>query len=156
VGPTRHRHRFADLKAELLARWVAGASTERLDAVMRGPLRGVLLWQIFRTMRRRFDPDQARGIDAVVEFRIRRSRGGRVDRFQVVIADGRCTTASAGGGVPTVTLDMGAVTFLRLVSGADGALRLVLRGRLRVGGDLFLAARLPQLLNIPRRPGDGR
>ena len=118
---------------------------------MRGPLRGFLLWQIFRTMARRFDPGQARGLDAVVEFRVRRSVGAGVDRRQVVIADGRCTATSRGGRAPTVTLEMGPVTFLRLVGGADSALGLVLRGKLRVGGDPFLAVRLPALLNIPGR-----
>ena len=35
---------------------------------MRGRLRGVLLWQIFRTIRQRAQPDSR--VDAVVEFRI--------------------------------------------------------------------------------------
>jgi len=154
-APGRRRHRVADLKAELLARWVSGVPTERLDTVMRSPLRGVLLWQIFRTMARRVDPAQAANVDAAVEFRIRRSDGGGPDRVQVVIADGRCTTSRRGGRIPTVTLDMGPASFLRLVGGADSALRLVLRGKLRVGGDPFLAARLPKLLNIPGRPANG-
>ena len=140
----------------MLARWVAGAPPERLDAVMSGPLRGLLLWQIFRTMGRRFDPDQAPGLDAVVEFRIRGSRPGSVDRFQVVVAAGRCRATRGGGRAPTVTLDMGPVSFLRLVGGADGALRLILRGKLRVWGDPVLALRLPRLLNIPGRPANGR
>ena len=118
---------------------------------MGSPLRGVLLWQIFRTMRRRFAADQASGVDAVVEFRIRRSRSARIDRFQVAIAGGRCTTTRGGERIPTVTLDMGSASFLRLVGGVDGATKLVLLGRLRVRGDPFLAARLPKLLNIPKR-----
>ena len=134
----------------MLARCVAGAPTAGLERVMRSPLRRVLLWQIFRTMRRRIDPAQAPGVDAVVEFRIRRSGGGPVDRFQVVIAGGRCTTSRGGGRRPSVRLDMGPATFLRLVGGATGAPRLVLLGKLRVWGDPLLAARLPGLLNIPK------
>jgi hypothetical protein len=49
-----------------------------------------------------------------------------------------------------VILEMDSVSFLRLVGGAAGAPGLVVRGRLRVGGDLLLAARLPTLLKIPR------
>ena len=145
------RRPVAELKARALARWVAGASTARLERVMRSPLRRLLLRQIFRTMRRRFDPAQAAGVDAVVEFRIRRSGGGPVDRFQVVISRGRCTTSRGGGRRPSVTLDMGPATFLRLVGGAAGAPKLVLMGKLWVWGDPLLAARLPSLLNIPRR-----
>ena len=142
----------ADLKARLLARWVAGASTARLERVMRSPLRPILLWQIFRTMRRRFDPARAAGVDAVVEFRIRRSGGAPVGRFQVTIAGGRCTTRRDGDARPSVTLDMGPATFLRLVGGATGVPKLVLLGKLRVWGDPLLAARLPRLLRIPNTP----
>ena len=142
--------RIADRKARLLARWVAGASTPQLERVMRSPLRRFLLRQIFQTMRRRVDPAQAAGLDAVVEFRIRRSGGRPADRFQVVIADGRCTASRGADRRASVTLDMGPATFLRLVGGAAGVPKLVLLGKLRVWGDLVLAARLPELLNIPK------
>ncbi len=52
-----------------------------------------------------------------------------------------------------MTLEMGPVSFLRLVAGVDGAPGLILRGRLRVAGDPFLAVRLPRLLNIPGAGG---
>ena len=142
--------RIADFKARLFARWVAGASTPQLERVMRSPLRRMLVWQIFQTMCRRVDPAQAAGVDAVVEFRIRRSGGSSAVRTQVVIGGGRCTTRRGGERRPSVTLDMGPATFLRLVGGATGVPRLVLLGKLRVWGDLVLAARLPELLNIPK------
>ena len=141
--------RVADFKARLFARWVAGASTPQLERVMRSPLRRMLLWQIFQTMRRRVDPARAAGVDAVIEFRIRRSGGTPAERAQVVLAGGRCTTSRGGDRRPSVTLDMGPATFLRLVGGASSAPKLMLQGRLWVWGDLMLAARLPELLNIP-------
>jgi hypothetical protein len=98
------RHRLADREAELLARWVRAAPDERLEAVMRGGLRRVLLRQIFRTMRQRVDPDHGWGGDAVVEFRIRRHCGKGVDRYQLAIAEGRCTTARSAKRRPTVQL----------------------------------------------------
>jgi len=144
------RHRLADRKAELLARWVKAATDERLEAVMRGLHRRVLLWQIFRTMRQRVDPDRGWGGDAVVEFRIRRHRADGVDRYQLVIAEGRCTTTRSAKRTPTLTLEMQPVVFLRLVGGAASAPALILTRKLRVSGDLLLAARLPTLLKIPR------
>ena len=152
----RARRWVADCRAELFARWVARASTDQLEAVMQSPLRGVLLWQVFRTMRQRFDGDRASGVDAVVEFRIRRSGAGRADCYQVMIAGGRCETTRGPRWAATVTLDMGAASFLRLVGGAAGAPKLVLLGKLRVWGDPLLAARLPGLLNIPRPPASSR
>jgi putative sterol carrier protein len=144
------RHRLPDRKAELLARWVKAVPDERLEAVMRSSLRRVLLWQIFRTMRQRVDPDRGWGGDAVVEFRIRRYRGDGVDRYQLAIVEGRCTTTRSAKRTPTLTLEMQPVGFLRLVGGAASAPAMILTRKLRVSGDLLLAARLPTLLKIPR------
>ena len=117
---------------------------------MRGLHRRVLLWQIFRTMRQRVDPDRGWGGDAVVEFRIRRHRADGVDRYQLAVADGRCTTTRSAKRTPTLTLEMQPVVFLRLVGGAASAPALILTRRLRISGDLVLAARLPTLLKTPR------
>jgi putative sterol carrier protein len=144
------RRRLADRKAEMLSRWVKAASDERLESVMRSPVRRLLLWQIFKTMRQRVSADNGWGGDAVVELRIRRYPSG-LDRYQVIIADRRCRTTRSANLTPTVTLDLQPVAFLRLVGGASNVYVLILRGRLRVSGDLLLAARLPTLLNIPRR-----
>jgi SCP-2 sterol transfer family len=150
--PRRVRRRLADRKAGLLARWVASASDARLELAMRRPFRRILLWQIFTTMCRRVDAN-AWPADAVVQFRIRRHRSTTVDRYQVAIANGRCRASRSAKRRPTVTLDLMPVPFLRLVGGAAGAPSLILTGRLRVAGDLLLAARLPRLLNVPRQGG---
>ena len=150
--PRPARRRLADRKAELLARWVANASDAQLELAMRRPVRRILLWHIFTTMCRRVEAN-AWPADAVVEFRIRRHRSSTVDRYQVAIANGRCRATRSPMRTSTVTLDLTPVPFLRLVGGAAGAPSLILTGRLRVAGDLLLAARLPRLLNIPRRGG---
>ena len=56
---------------------------------MRGRLRGVVLCQIFCTIRQRAQPDTR--VDAVVEFRItgRRDGGIDLDRCQLALIDGR-------------------------------------------------------------------
>ncbi len=103
-------------------------------------------------MRQRIDARRAAGVDAVVEWRIGGRRRGGVDRYQLAFAGGRCRARRGGRQVPTLTLELDGVGFLRLVAGASGAARLALGGRLRVRGDLVLAARLPRLLNVPRGP----
>lgn len=145
--------RWADRKAEWLMRWVAGASDARLERVMRGPLRRILLWQIFVTIRQRFDAGREPGLDAIVEFGIRRPGSRVADRYRVAIADGRCATTRRGAGRFTVALDMDSVSFLRLVGGNAAPAGLLLTGRLKVRGDILLAARLPRLLSIPRPAG---
>ena len=87
VERPRRRRWLADVKAEALAWWVRGAPDRRLRWVMRSRLRGALLWQIFRTIRQRAQPDTR--VDAVVEFRITGRRDGGIDRYQLALIDGR-------------------------------------------------------------------
>jgi hypothetical protein len=146
-----HRTRwFADLKAEALARWVTRVSERRLRSVMRGRLRGVLLWQIFRTIRQRAQPDMR--VDAVVEFRITGRRDGGMDRYRFALIDGRGRRLRRDAREPALTLELEPIAFLRLVGGSASAERLLIAGKLKLRGDLLLAVTLPTALRIPRRP----
>jgi hypothetical protein len=143
------RRWFPDLKAEALAWWVRRASDQRLQSVMRSRLRGVLLWQIFRTIRQRAQPDTR--VNGVVEFRITGRRDGGIDRYQLTLADGRCRTSRCGGRRPALTLELEPVAFLRLVGGTASAQRLLIAGKLKLRGDLMFALALPAALRLPRR-----
>jgi SCP-2 sterol transfer family len=152
VNPVRwrtRRHWFADLKADMLARWVSKASDQRLESVMRSRLRVVLLWAIFRTIGQRAEPDAR--LDAVVEFEIMGRRDGGVDRYQLKLAGGRCRTSRGGERRPALTLQLRPVAFLRLVGGTASAQRLWLAGTLKLRGDLLLAVALPGALRLPTR-----
>jgi putative sterol carrier protein len=148
-APHRRRLWFPDLKAEALAWWVRRASEERLRSVMRGRLRDVLLWQIFRTIAQRAQPDAR--LNAVVELRITGRRDGGIDRHQLTLADGRCRKSRRGEPRPTVTLELAPAAFLRLVGGTASPLRLLITGRLKLRGDLVLALALPAALRLPGR-----
>jgi hypothetical protein len=143
----RPMSRFADLKANLFAAWVRTASDQKLRSVMDSRIRGMLLWQIFRTMRQRARPDVR--LDAVVEFRISR-RGNATDHHQLKLAGGRCTRPRHNAMTPDLTLELESVDFLRLVGGAVTPQRLVLAGKLKPRGDLLLALALPTALRLPR------
>jgi SCP-2 sterol transfer family protein len=140
---------FADLMAEALAWWVTTASERRLLSVMCGRLRGVVLWQIFRTIRQRAQPDTR--IDAVVEFRITGRRDGGIDRYQLWLIDGRGRRPRRDTRKPALTLELGPVAFLRLVGGTASAERLLIAGKLKLRGDLVLALALPTALRVPGR-----
>ena len=148
----RHSRRrwFPDLKAEALAGWVSRASDQRLRSVMRSRIRGVLLWQIFRTIRQRAQPDAR--LNAVVEFRITGRRDGGIDRYQLMLTDGRCTTSRRGGRTPALTLELEPVAFLRLVGATASATRLLIARKLKLRGDLMLALALPAALRLPTPP----
>jgi hypothetical protein len=145
------RRWFPDLKAEALAWWVRTASDQQLLSVMGSRLRGVLLWQIFRTIRQRAHPDSR--LDAVVEFRITGRRDGGVDCYQLRFIEGRCRTSGRHGRRPSLALELEPVAFLRLVGGTVSAPRLLIAGKLKLRGDLMLAVVLPAALRLPgRRP----
>jgi hypothetical protein len=119
--------------------------------VMRSRLRGVLLWQIFRTIGQRAQPDSR--INAVVEFRIAGRRNGGLDRYQLTLTRGRGKTSTRRALRPALTLELEPVPFLRLVGGAASAQRLLITGKLKLSGDYLLALALPTALRIPgRRP----
>ncbi|MGA2319374.1 MAG: SCP2 sterol-binding domain-containing protein [Solirubrobacteraceae bacterium] len=143
------RRWFPELKAQTLAWWVRTAPEQRLQSVMRSPLRGVLLWQIFRTIAQRAEPDAR--LEGVVEFRISGRRDGGIDRCQLTLSDGRCRASRNGGGRPALTLELGSVAFLQLVGGSARAHRLLIAGRLRLRGDLMFALALPAALRLPGR-----
>jgi SCP-2 sterol transfer family len=148
----QHRDRrrwLADLMAEALAWWVTRSSERRLGSVMRSRLRGVLLWQIFRTLRQRAQPDTR--VDAVVEFRITGRRDGGIDRYQLALIDGRGRRPRRDARRPTLTLEVEPVAFLRLVGGTASLQRLLIAGKLKPRGDLLLAVALPTALRVPRR-----
>jgi SCP-2 sterol transfer family len=145
----RGRRWFPDLKAKALGCWVTKSSDQRLGAVMRSRLRGVLLWQIFRTMRQRAQPDAR--LNEVVEFRITGRRGGAIDRYQLAFSGGRCRRSRRGGREPALTLELEPVAFLHLVGGTASPQRLLISGKLKLRGDLRLALALPAALRLPGR-----
>jgi hypothetical protein len=109
------------------------------------------LWQIFRTIRQRAQPD--RRLNAIVEFRITGRRDGGIDRYRLTLAEGRCRRSRRRGRRPALTLELEPVAFLRLVGGTASPQRLLIAGKLKLRGDLMLALALPAALRIPgRRP----
>ena len=123
---------------------------------MRGWVGGVLLWQIFRTIAQRAQPDA--GVEAVVEFRITgRRRDGAINRYQITLVNGRGRASRGTGPAPALTLELEPVAFLRLVGGTASPQWLLIAGKLKLRGDLILALALPTALRIPRgRPPPSR
>lgn len=108
-----------------------------------------ILDQVFRNMPHRLDVQRAAGVDAVIDWEIGDRPDGGHDRFQVVIRDGECRVRTQGPEQAAVTYTLGAVDFLKLVSGGVSGPKLFVFGRLKVRGDLVLAARVPSLFHIP-------
>jgi putative sterol carrier protein len=115
--------------------------------------REVILEQIFNRMPESLDADRARDLDAVIEWQITGRPNGGVDRFQVVISNGECHVEREGSAEPRVTYTLGPVDFVRLVTGNVPGPKLFVFGKLKIRGDILLAARMPSLFNTPRPRG---
>lgn len=141
---------IADADPEELALAVASATDEQLAAGMRSELRGQILDEIFRRMEEHFEPSKAEGLDAVIHFRISGRPDGGHDEYEVIVRRRACTVTKGRSATPRVTLSIGSVEFLRLVSGTANGPELFMSGRLNIEGDLPLAAQMVGLFRVPQ------
>ena len=133
---------------EEFAELVQGASDDQLRAGLEAN-RELLLAEIFRQMPERLDRERAADIDAVVEWRIVDPKTREQDIWQMVLRDGTAEVQPGPAEDPTVTMEVGAIDFMRLITGGASGPKLFLFGRLKVRGNLVLAARMQGLFDIP-------
>jgi putative sterol carrier protein len=137
------------IDAEQYASLVAGASDEDLERGL-AENRELLLGEIFKRMPERFAPDKAGDLHAVVEWRVGGRPDGGHDRWQLTIKDRACTATPDGDADPNVTLSLGAVDFLKLITGNASGPMMFTFGKLKIRGDLLLAARIQSFFKVPR------
>ena len=142
---------IGDFDASQLAGIVATASDEQLAEGMSDPEgRKATLDEIFRRMAEHVEPSKARGNDAVVHFKILDRPDGGYDHYEVVLAEGACTVTDEPAKDPRVTIRIGPVDFLKLVSGNAAGPMLFMTGKLKIEGDLMYASTMTSLFRIPR------
>lgn len=132
------------------ARVVKKTSNDELRQIMQDERRTVILRRIFGDMPGVFRADRAGPLDAVIHWHVGDRPGGGVDSYELVIADGTCVLSAAPEREPRLSLTLGAVDFIRLVTGNANPMMLFMRGRMKAKGDLGLATRFPNLFEIPR------
>ncbi len=137
----------AAVAPEQFAALVRDATDEQLEQGLREN-REVLLGEIFRRMPEQFVPERAAGIDAVIEWEIT-SPEGKSDTWQLTIRDGRCTCTRDGVADADVSYRVGPVDFVKLITGVEQGPKMFVFGRLRVRGNLVLAARMQSWFRIP-------
>ena len=117
---------------------------------MRTPVRRPVLDAIFWQMPQHFDGKQASGVEATIEWRITGRADGGVDSYHVTIADGRCRARrGSNDATPQLTITIDAAEFLRLATGNSDPMQGYFKGRVKLSGDIMLAAKLQQLFRIP-------
>jgi putative sterol carrier protein len=131
------------------ARTISGASDEQIREGLSGPMRDQALGEIFSRMEQHFEPGSAAELEAVIHWRIGDRPDGGHDEYEVVIRDGSCTVSEGLSAEPRVAFRIGAVEFLRLVTGNASGPALFMTGKLKIDGDLMFAARVQSLFRIP-------
>ena len=106
--------------------------------------------EVFRRFPERVS-EEGRRQTAVIEWKLHGigDDGGGPQRWFVVLADGACRTGRELDAKPRVTLELGALEFLKLVTGNANPVAIVLTGKLKIRGDLLFAPRVQRFFEVP-------
>ena len=108
-----------------------------------------LLSEIFRRMPDSFDAARASDVSAVIHWEITGAPNGEVDRWQLTMHEGRCTCVRDGEDEPDVVYRVDPVDFVKLITGVEHGPRMFVFGKLRIRGNLLLAARVQGFFTLP-------
>jgi hypothetical protein len=141
---------MSSMAPQEFAQLVKSTPAEKLQAAMQGEDRGKILDAIFARFPGLFRADRAGSTNAVVHWNISDRPDGGTDTYEVVIEDGTCTVSESAGREPKLSLTLGAVDFLNVVSGTGNPVMLFMTGKLKAKGDLGLAANIQNLFDLPK------
>jgi len=89
-----------------------------------------------------FRADRAGNLQATYQFQLAGSGGGT---WTVYVANGACSVAEGGTPLPSVGIGMGGDDFIKLSQGKLDTTQAYRQGRVKIGGDLNLAARIADI-----------
>ncbi len=141
---------FSSVDPKEFARLVKTTPADQIKAALAGEHRQAILDEVFRRMPAQFRADRAGGTNSVIHWNITGRPDGGTDSYEVVIENGTCTTSEKPERDPKLTLTMGSVEFLKIVSGGANPVMMFMTGKLKAKGDLGLAANIANLFDLPK------
>jgi len=99
-----------------------------------------LLDGVFDSMKTAFNPAEATGESAVIQYVID-SPAGEMS-YQLNVADGVCTLAKGPAENPRVTLALSLPDYLRMVTGELNGMQAFTTGKLKITGDLMFSQKI--------------
>jgi putative sterol carrier protein len=141
---------FSKVDPKQFATIVKSVPDAQIKEVMQGELRGPILDEVFGRMPSLFRADRAGSTNAVIHWNISERPDGGVDTYEIVIENGVCTVSESADRDPKLSLTMGPVEFLKVVSGGANPVMMFMTGKLKAKGDLGLAANIANLFDIPK------
>ena len=131
---------------------IAKVSDAHLHGVMAGGLREVVLTEVFRRLPDYVHERKAERHDLVIGFKIGGRPDGGADRYVVTLRAGRATVQRVDEGETgrrDATIALNGAQFLKLVTGHLNPVTGVMRGQLKVRGDVKAALTFSGLMDIP-------
>jgi hypothetical protein len=141
---------FSSVDPQQFAQLVKSTPADQLKAALQSEHRTAILDEIFNRMVGLFRPDRAGNTNAVIHWNVGDRPDGGADTYELVIADGKCTLSPQPEHEPKLSLNLGAVDFLKVVSGNGNPVMMFMTGKLKAKGDLGLAANIANLFDIPK------
>jgi hypothetical protein len=131
------------------SRMVRAAPATDLTGVL-AEHRGAILDEIFRQMPERVRPERIDGVEGLLRWRISGRPDGGDDVYEIAIRDGACSMHKGETDAsPRTTMIVDPVSFVRLMAQATSPMKLVLRRRIRVKGDVAFAMRSESFFRKP-------
>ncbi|ADL43765.1 SCP2 sterol-binding domain-containing protein [Micromonospora aurantiaca] len=141
---------FANVGPKEFAQLVKSTPDAKINEIMSGEARGKILSEVFNRMPTLFRADRAGATNAVIHWNITGRPDGGTDTYEIVIENGTCTVSETATRDPKLSLTMGPVEFLKIVSGGANPVMMFMTGKLKAKGDLGLAANIANLFDIPK------
>jgi putative sterol carrier protein len=141
---------FTSVDPKKFAQIVKSTPDSQLAEVMQSDLRAKILDEVFGRMPASFRADRAGSTNAVIHWVITGRPDGGADTYEVAIADGACTVSDSAQREPRLTLTLGPVDFLKVVSSNANPVMMFMTGKLKAKGDLGLAANIANLFDLPK------
>jgi putative sterol carrier protein len=141
---------FTSVDPKQFAQLVKSTPDAQLAQIMQTDLRSKILGEVFDRMPSLFRADRAGNTNAVIHWNITGRPDGGTDTYEVVISDGKCTVSEAAALEPKLSLTLGPVDFLKVVSSNANPVMMFMTGKLKAKGDLGLAANIANLFDLPK------
>jgi putative sterol carrier protein len=132
---------------------IAKVKDSHLNKVMASGLRDVVLSEVFRRLPDYVHEEKAEPHHLAVGFKIGGRRDGGADRYVVTLREGMATVdrlaEGSDRGNRDATIALNGAQFLKLVTGHLNPVTGVMRGQLKVRGDVKAALTFSGLMHIP-------
>lgn len=129
---------------------VKSMSDEQIRDDLGGEHRLETLHAIFARFPHQFRPEKAGDRSARIDFRISGGPDDSSDTWAVVVDSGKCTIEHGASESADLSLMLGPVEFLKLISGTGNPAMMFMMGKVKARGDIGLAGALSNWFETPQ------